>query len=133
MREIEFRGKRKDNEEWVCGNLVIYEDKYYICLQVNDHIKRDNYEVYMIEVIPETVGQYTGLKDKNGVKIYEGDIDRVSGGCYEQGFYEIDEINVIKNFIKDTYELEMVVTQLGIYSIEIIGNIHDNPGLLEGE
>ena len=74
MRNIKFRGKPTENntsyigEEFVYGSLVIDNGKYYILLNVNDNINRDDYEVYMIEVIPETVGQYTGLLDRNREK-----------------------------------------------------------------
>lgn len=53
--EYKFRGKEIASNEWYYGDLIIDEGRYYICLQVNDHIKRDDYEVYMVEVIPETV------------------------------------------------------------------------------
>lgn len=65
-REIIFRGKIIDNSGWAYGSLAVEVDKNYIALNINDNIKRDDYDVYMVEVIPRTVGQYAGLYDKNG-------------------------------------------------------------------
>lgn len=150
MREIKFRGKRIDNGEWVYGSLVIDEGKYYICLGINEHIKRNDYEVYMVEVIPETIGQYTGLCDKNEKEIYENDI--VTGINYpfmdeeKQNYigivvfyedaamfgYEYQCVRKDKRGISNGINNEFQADKdLFCNELEIIGNITDNPELLQ--
>lgn len=127
MREILFRGKRVDNGEWVYGNLNYgtieiksIKDSYYISdFDVNPWDKK----FYL--VIPESVGQYTGLTDKNGKKIFEGDIvstPRYNGVVvYGTGCYCIEHGN-------NSPAIDIVMNDFDVY---IIGNIYDNPELLE--
>lgn len=114
MREIKFRGKRIDNGEWVYGDLSQTKHKKFID---NDYDRA--------RVFPETVGQYTGLRDKNGREIYEGDIVHCWGGEYCQGFWEHNKTITIKDLIYDCF-------MIGEYEfIEVIGNVWENPELGE--
>lgn len=136
MREYRGKTTTKENKEhafnnvWVWGDLVVSRDKYYIhprtnAFQVNNALSK---LIVLHEVIPETVGQYTGLTDKNGKKIFEGDIVRCYGGESCQGFWEYDEIVVVN--IAD-YIAILTISELEY--IEVIGNKWDNPELLKGE
>lgn len=131
MREIIFRGKRKDNGKWVEGSLL---------KQAGEHISKD--EVTPIEcwicgmrgetalIAPETVGQYTGLKDKNGTRIFEGDVIRIE---FQQDFY-IGEIYwaddflgwVVKFLDGTTPETMELINFYNTKYVEVIGNIYDN-------
>lgn len=126
MREILFRGKRVDDGEWVYGDLLTDGIDYTTAIRV--HNANGFGESVLIAVIPETVGQYTGLNDKNGTKIFEGDIVNCFGGEQCQGYWEYDE-NVIANF--DDYIAIMTIAESEY--IEVIGNIHGNTELLKGE
>ena len=121
MREILFRGKRTDNGEWVEGYLI--HDKFcntqvpYI-----GYLTTDGADV--VEVIPETVGQYTGLTDKNGTKIFEGDIVRSCVGTYVVKY-------LTGAWFCSLIECEYLTLLCTISAEEVIGNIHDNPELIE--
>ena len=135
MREILFRGKQKDNGEWVEGRLLA--DGVIVPKGQTIEIFRCWIEnrLECRVVIPETVGQYTGLTDKNGTKIFEGDIVDVE--------YNPNYIGVAKERI-GTFEVVfdngcfMKQNDKGLFHFissdvcVVIGNIHDNPELLGG-
>ncbi len=109
---------------------MVEEDKYYIALSINDNIKRDDYNVYMLEVIPETIGQYTGFNDRCGKKIYENDIVYVTGED-ENATIEWDEETA--RFI---IHFDGWIADFDNYygkELEVMGNIYNNPELLGGE
>ena len=138
MREILFRGQRCDNGEWVEGNYGEYYGEYYneekkvSCISIPSKETISGSLCY--DVILETVGQYTGLCDKNGTKIFEGDI---LSAHLDDGYPENETM------------LEVVWHNNGWYGknepffddfdngfekyFEVIGNVHDNPELLEGK
>lgn len=123
MREILFRGKRKDNGEWVYGTPIFYSSGTTV--MCNEYQRNENIDL-------KTVGQYTGLKDKNGKRIFEGDIvlKRTHNGkkpmpVYFDGGQFTCGVGGGSSTPSHYYSLEDK-------QIEVIGNIHDNPELLEG-
>ncbi len=144
MREILFRGKRVDNSEWAYGYYVHYDDIKDNKKDDTDYIiKKHNGEYFPFEeVISETVGQYTGLTDKNGKKIFEGDIVKgISYSTERHGVIVwIDKIASfgVKYWSRETptaWNNSSILMQIqngrkDEFAAEIIGNIYDNPELL---
>ena len=127
MRKILFRGKSEDNGEWVYGYYACIGKHHYILTGKLNLIGAVNFEHYL--VIPETVGQYTGLKDKNGKKIFEGDTVWF-GEEKERGVVYFD--NSCSRFAVRFDTFDAAFDHLYSNELEIIGNVHDNPELMEG-
>ena len=125
MREILFRGKRPDNGEWARGFLVNMFGASHI-------IDKDD-ENTSYEVIQETVGQYTGMKDKNGKRIFEGDVAKVLQGKDKDIAYVGFENGAFMLYPKtgNIYERTLWSYWYNDWDVEVIGNITDNPELLE--
>ena len=126
MREIEFRGKRVDNGEWVYGFLITASYKAWIKdvydKYTNPRTITNKYADFRcVEIIPETVGQYTGLLDKNGKKIYEGDILQSDKGFVGKVYFEDAQWFGAKDYLG--YAVE--------HGVEVIGNIYENSELLK--
>ncbi len=133
MREILFRGKSEKLGNWIEGSLIVGRDlesgqlEYLIA-------PLSAYYTEVKKVIPETVGQYTGLTDKNGKKIFEGDIARLFGENLEEliVFFVWNKERAM--FMCRTIENEpcdFYVDKSDFFVL--LGNIHDNPELLKGE
>lgn len=123
-REILFRGKRKSDGEWIFGNLLQTDDDGTCIIQnhVPHHLLKN------FEVDPETVCQYTGLTDKNGRKIFEGDVI-----LFEKKKYFVVWFDRIASFVAKPFEDGRCwpCMNVGTMSVaEIISNIFDNPELL---
>lgn len=149
MREILFRGKRKDNGAWVeatsilsardgkakdfyigaKGDMDLYADTDY---NLHGIALSDRVLYYLVD--PETVGQYTGLTDKNGKKIFEGDILRWVGPDGEGGKVYVEYAEGVFGFLSvecpNTPPVLFADFEDGNQTLEVIGNIHDNPELL---
>ena len=127
MREILFRGKRTDNGEWVEGRLlaknVIVPTGQHFFIEAN-FIYVDDLRGYEVDL--ETVGQFTGLYDKNGKKIFEGDILKYEEEYYLVKFLEYRWVAIYKTCLPDDLD------QRTAKDFEKVGNIYDNPELLEG-
>lgn len=135
-REILFRGKRLHDNKWIYGNFVsdcegnshIIEPRFFC--EDGHHLQYEDNTDTPVFIIPETVGQFTGSTDKNGKKIFEGDIVSIAkyGGLiykvvYALCRYELVNSKGVNCFVLDIYKSK---------DIEVIGNIHDNPEMLKG-
>lgn len=143
MREILFRGKSTKTNQWIYGGFHIWE-KRQVCVFGNDRLKDDEISCVItvnsfadwnmprtmqaVEVIADTVGQYTGLTDRNGNKIFEGDIVNILTENEEIGIIVYEDGGFIVR--ADKFSIDFINNINGT-DVEVIGNKYDNPKLME--
>lgn len=140
-REILFRGKRVDNGEWVYGKglqqckdelgneiVAIFTD----VVKSEKYIKKEGrYTLYYVPVEPETLGQYTGLKDKNGKQIFEGDVVIIGEKLKAKVIYYDGAFRMQSEFSPTPIDTTDMGYMMREFSVRVIGNIHDNPELIK--
>lgn len=150
MREIKFRGLSTDGHGWLYGYLVKGNNSYlvteesmqYAVVSHNDHAS-----LSLFQVVPESVGQFTGLIDKNGEEVFDGDIVKLHAGhpSWIQNPFEIVFQNhafafkqpdrkgstAICVYLNDCVKAEVITeTSQDDWLVEVIGNVHEHPDLL---
>lgn len=133
-REIKFRGKRRDGKGWLYGNYITYDEDSNLHVFINPpgcYTDNDDHLVF-----PDTVGQFTGLQDKNGKEIYEGDIIESQNYSHARHYvrYIDDEAKFVAMIISHGSPLmdfcSIRQSWIDKYDKKVIGNIHDNPEML---
>lgn len=124
-REILFRGKRLDNNKWLYGSHFTDSGEDYIIPQ--NLLGINDYEECQVD--QNTVGQFTGLRDKNGVKIFEGDIVKCETFVYKVAY---DNKRIASFFLRRDVDMyrHYFGEAMDSDDCEVIGNIYDNPELL---
>lgn len=135
MKEILFRAKRKDSGEWVYG--------FYTCVDELCFISLSRTYIDKVKVDPKTVGQYIGINDKDGKKIFEGDLIRDIHNSYRNGFGTVEWLDDMCAFgiAYKNYDSIDIYTFNGLlragnrnkFAVMVVGNIYDNSELLEAK
>lgn len=134
-REIKFRGRRLDNGKWIIGSYTLIQD--------GDGVWLEDKNLDVVKVVPETLGQFTGLTDMEGLEIYEGDRvkwlrHRMDGtGFFEEGYVEFkvdEQRTVVVNRFTTMDDREMLhdIIRCRQHNLRVVGNIHNNPEAIEG-
>lgn len=139
MREILFRGKRTDNNEWIEGFYVCISGVRHYILTGNPVIDPNEISIENYKVIPSTVGQYTGLTDKNGKRIFEGDI---LSAHFDESYPDDETLLLVGNngyafTLKEEYGVPEMIDNYDMRFFDetfvVIDNVFNNPELLKGE
>lgn len=126
-REIKFRGRRLDNGQWITGSLTFIQDADGVWLEDKD--------LDVVKVDPDTLGQYTGLKDRDSREIYEWDIVKSprynvpAVVCFIKGVFAVCNPNCCDTCAKFEGAIESLEEAI-VFSngeLEVVGNLHDNP------